>query len=579
MHDVAQNTRERSLWAWGWADKFPDDSARAGLVQLGRALIPTAAPALRALPGELVVDEDARASSSAASAPRAASAAIAAIAPPRAAMPDALAEFSTQAPRDRAMRTRGRAFPDLVAGFAGDYAGAPDIVSRPRTEEEVSRVLETAHDNGWVVVPFGGGTSVVGGVDSAAARFRTCGVWDTDRRDQNDARDGRVVISLDMGAIGGVREVDTNSRLARIGAGALGPALEDKLAQHGLTLRHYPQSFEFSTLGGWLATRAGGHYATGPTRIDELCHSLSLVTPRGLMATHRHPGSGAGPEANRLVLGSEGALGVITEAWMRVVPRPRWRAAASVAYRDFERGALAAKALAQSGLLPSNARLLDANEAKLHRVRFDGASVLLVGFESADHPLDAWMARAIELAKDHGGEVVSGPTLKDDGDKARSGGDADKWRQAFFDAPYLQSALLSIGVLSDTFETACTWSQFPALDARIRADVQRALDAECGGGIVSCRFTHVYPDGPAPYYTFIGALRPGAELAQWRAIKAAASDALAATGGTITHHHAVGRTHRPWYERERPALFGDALAAVKRELDPHGVMNPGVLIA
>ncbi|MFN0250356.1 MAG: FAD-binding oxidoreductase [Kofleriaceae bacterium] len=566
---MAQNTRERSLWAWGWADKFPDHTARAGLVQLGKALIPTASPVLRELPHDP------------AGTPSSDSYAVAA---PRAPIPDALVDFATQSPRERAMRTRGRAFPDLVAGFTGAFAGAPDLVARPRTDEEVLRVLEVANERGWAVVPFGGGTSVVGGVDSAAARDGgRAGVWGDDSRvwsgASREVRTADVVVSLDMGAIDGVRELDTESRLARIGAGALGPALEDGLARHGLTLRHYPQSFEFSTLGGWLATRAGGHYATGPTRIDELCHSLTLVTPRGALATHRHPGSGAGPEANRLVFGSEGALGVITEAWMRVVPRPRWRASASIAYRDFERGVGAARALAQSGLLPSNARLLDANEARLHRVRFDGSHVLLVGFESADHPLDAWMARALELAKDYGGEVVSGPIHKDDGDKARSGGDADKWRQAFFDAPYLQSALLSIGVLSDTFETACTWSQFPAMHARIVGDVQRALEAECGGGIVSCRFTHVYPDGPAPYYTFIGALRPGAELVQWRAIKAAASDALAATGGTITHHHAVGRTHRPWYERERPALFGDALLAVKRELDPNGVMNPGVLLA
>ena len=548
MRVVAQNTRERSLWAWGWRDKFPDDAARTGLATLAKVLVPSATPAMRPLPDEPSVPA------------------------PTVAIPDALAELATQAPRDRAIHARGRAFPDLVAGFAGDYRAAPDLVARPRSEAEVQRVLEVAHERGWAVVPFGGGTSVVGGVDSAAARGGDTGVWATSPRGE------RTVISLDTSALAGVREIDEPSRLARIGAGALGPALEDELGRHGLTLRHYPQSFEMSTLGGWLATRAGGHYATGPTRIDELCHALSLVTPRGLLATHRHPGSGAGPEPSRLVLGSEGALGVITEAWMRVVPRPRWRASASVAYRDYERAVAACRALAQSGLQPSNARLLDANEARLHRVRFDGSHVLLVGFESADHPLDAWLARALELAKDHGGEVVSGPTLKDAGEKARTGGEADAWRQAFFDAPYLQSALLSIGVLSDTFETACTWSQFPALHARVVADVQRALDAECGGGIVSCRFTHVYPDGPAPYYTFIGALRPGAELAQWRAIKAAASDALAATGGTITHHHAVGRTHRPWYDRERPALFGDALAAVKRELDPGGVMNPGVLI-
>ncbi|MBL9019444.1 MAG: FAD-binding oxidoreductase [Myxococcales bacterium] len=474
------------------------------------------------------------------------------------AIPDGLAAFTTQAPRERAMRARGRAFPDLVAGFAGDYAGAPELVARPRDDAEVIRVLGEAADRGWAVVPFGGGTSVVGGVDSALARG-----------------DRPAVVSLDLGALTGVREVDATSRLARIGAGTLGPALEDELEAHGLTLRHYPQSFEFSTLGGWLATRAGGHYATGPTRIDELAHAVTLVTPRGTLATHRHPGSGAGPEPQRLVIGSEGALGVITEAWMRVVPRPRWRATASVAYKDFTAAVAATRALAQSGLYPSNARLLDANEARLHRVRFDGTSVLLIGFESADHPLGAWLARAVELAKDHGGEVVSGPSESDDSTRT---GAAGAWRQAFFDAPYLQSALLSIGVLSDTFETACTWTQFPELHAKVTAAVQRALDEECGGGIVACRFTHVYPDGPAPYYTFVGPLRIGGELAQWRALKAAASEALASAGGTITHHHAVGRTHRPWYDRERPALFADALRAVKRELDPRGVMNPGVLL-
>jgi alkyldihydroxyacetonephosphate synthase len=215
----------------------------------------------------------------------------------------------------------------------------------------------------------------------------------------------------------------------------------------------------------------------------------------------------------------------------------------------------------------------------MHRVRFDGTSVLLIGFESADHALGPWLARAIELACDHGGELVSGPTHSENqADQASRTGAAGAWRQAFFDAPYMQSALISIGMLSDTFETACSWAQFPELHARVTQAVSRALAEECGGGIVSCRFTHLYADGPAPYYTFVGALRLGSELSQWRAIKAAASEALAAAGGTITHHHAVGRTHRPWYDRERPALFGDALRAVKRELDPHGIMNPGVLV-
>jgi alkyldihydroxyacetonephosphate synthase len=481
------------------------------------------------------------------------------IATPRIAMPDALAAFASQDPRDRAMHARGRAFPDLVAGLAGDYAGAPELVARPRDADEVRRVLDVCADRRWACVPFGGGTSVVGGVDAGLARAER-----------------EAVVSLDLGALAGVREVDATSRLARIGAGTLGPALEDELGAHGLTLRHYPQSFEFSTLGGWLATRAGGHYATGPTRIDELAHAVTLVTPIGTLATHRHPSSGAGPEPLRWVIGSEGALGVITEAWMRVVPRPRWRATASVAYKDFAAGVAAARALAQSGLQPSNARLLDPTEAKLHRVRFDGTSVLLIGFESADHPLTAWLARAVELARDHGGEVVSGPT---ETDAASRIGEAGAWRQAFFDAPYLQSALLSIGVMSDTFETACTWSAFPMLHEHVVTAVQAALAEQCGGGLVSCRFTHVYPDGPAPYYTFVGAARVGDELAQWHAIKRAASDALAAAGGTITHHHAVGRFHRPWYAAESPPPFARALAAVRRELDPTGVCNPGVLLS
>ncbi|HWO20548.1 MAG TPA: FAD-binding oxidoreductase [Kofleriaceae bacterium] len=529
--------RERSIWAWGWRDRWPDDAARDGLATMARALLPAAQPVARPLPPDEPDVPD-----------------------PAVRIPDSFAAFTTAAPRARALHTRGRAFPDLVAGFDGDYTGAPDLVARPRDADEVARVLDLCDQRDWACVPFGGGTSVVGGVDAGLAR------------------PGRgAVVCLDLGALAGVHEVDETSRLARIGAGTLGPALEEALGRRGLTLRHFPQSFEFSTLGGWLATRAGGHYATGPTRIDELAHAITMITPRGTLETHRHPSSGAGPEAARLVLGSEGTLGVITEAWMRVVPRPRFRATASVAYRDFGAAVAAARALAQSGLWPSNARLLDATEARLHRVRFDGASVLLIGFESADHPLGPWLARALELARDHGGEVVSGPTETQTEAGARTG-EAGAWRQAFFDAPYLQSSLLSVGVLSDTFETACTWTQFPELHARVTAAVGRALEEECGGGLVACRFTHVYPDGPAPYYTFIGGLRLGAELAQWRAVKAAASEALVAAGGTITHHHAVGRTHRPWYDRERPPLFAEALRAVKRELDPHGILNPGVLV-
>jgi alkyldihydroxyacetonephosphate synthase len=515
---AAVTERARSVWAWGWRDRLPDPAA---LVPLVGAIVPGAKPALRPLPSET---------------PELAAGV---------AVPAALADFASIDPHDRALHARGRAWPDLAAGFAGDFAGAPDFVVRPRDEREVARALDVCEQNRWAAIPFGGGTSVVGGVDAGAARG-----------------DRAAAVSIDLSALAGVREVDATSRLARIGAGTLGPRLEEDLAAHGFTLRHFPQSFEFSTLGGWLATRAGGHYASCPTHAEDHCHALTLVTPRGTIATHRHPASGAGPEPVRVICGGEGALGVICEAWMRVVPRPTHRAQASFAFAKFEDGVAAARALAQSGLQPANARLLDANEARMHRVRFDGKSVLLVAFESADHAMTAWHQRAIELVKDCAGELTAEKT------------EAGTWKQAFFDAPYLQSALLAIGVLSDTFETACTWSAFPALHARVTSAVQAALDAECGGGLVSCRFTHVYPDGPAPYYTFVGG---GADLARWRAIKAAASDALAASGGTITHHHAVGRTHLPWHVRERGALYGEALAAIKRAWDPAGICNPGVL--
>jgi alkyldihydroxyacetonephosphate synthase len=536
---TSDGERARHPWGWGWADRFPDDGARQGLAQMAGALL---GGGLETPPAEAPPE----------------------VAPGRVAAPAALAAICDAAPGARAARTHGKGYPDLVRGRRGDFSGAPDLVARPRDEADVAAVLDWCGSAGLAVVPFGGGTSVVGGV--ACPRDAAAGV-----------------VCLDLGGLDRVVEVDEVSRAARIQAGARGPVLDSQLGERGLTLRHYPQSYEFSTLGGWLATRAGGHYATVYTHIDELCESLRVVTPRGVVATRRLPASGAGPQPERLFLGSEGALGVITEAWMRVVPRPRWRASASVKFRRFADGVAAARALAQSGLHPSNCRLLDADEAMLHRVAFDGTAVLLLGFESADHPLGAWIARAVELARDAGGEVAAGPSESDDGAggdaKASRKGEAGSWRQAFFDAPYLQTALVSIGVLADTFETACTWDRFEALHAAVTSAVKAALAAECGGGRIACRFTHVYPDGPAPYYTFLGRARPGAELEQWSAIKAAASEALAGHGGTITHHHAVGRVHRPWYDRERPPLFAEALAAVKRTLDPAGVMNPGVVIS
>jgi alkyldihydroxyacetonephosphate synthase len=278
------------------------------------------------------------------------------------------------------------------------------------------------------------------------------------------------------------------------------------------------------------------------------------------------------------VLGSEGALGVITEAWMRVRPRPTFRATASVKYASYEGAVAAVRAISQSGLHPSNCRLLDAREAALNFVANDGSHVLVLGFESADHALEPWMERALELARDHGGNCEDGAVYEREGERSGDAGAAGSWKRAFVEAPYLQSTMVSLGVIADTFETAVPWDRFEALHSAVIREVRAAMKDACGKGTITCRFTHVYPDGPAPYFTFLAPARRGAELEQWATIKRAASEALLAHGATITHHHAVGRTHRPWYEQQRPALFGEALAAAKSTLDPAGILNPGCLL-
>ncbi|MFO0597527.1 MAG: FAD-binding oxidoreductase [Myxococcaceae bacterium] len=470
-------------------------------------------------------------------------------------VPASIAEFATSDDAVRASHAMGKAYPDRVRGFRGDFSSAPDVVAFPRTEADVLRVLEVAEQARWSVTPFGGGSSVVGGVEPRLGK-------------------GHVgALSLDLSGLGQVRELDDVSHLARIEGGAFGPALEQQLGARGFTLRHFPQSFEFSTLGGWIATRAGGHFATVLTHVDELVHSVRMLTPRGTFATRQFPASGAGIDPNRVAIGSEGTLGVITEAWMRVRPRPTFRAGASVHFDDFDRAVEATRAVAQSGLSPSNCRLLDSAEAMINGVTFDGSAVLVLGFEGADHPLDAWIDRAVELACSFGGTCPKGKTAS-----SRAGDASESWRASFLKGPYLQDALIQLGVVADTFETACTWKNFRALYGLVTERMMGALTRLCQGGVVSCRFTHVYPDGPAPYFTFLGrSPKRGAELETWAELKQVASDALAEAGGTITHHHAVGRTHRPWADRERPAIFLDALGAMKQRLDPAGVLNPGVL--
>lgn len=390
----------------------------------------------------------------------------------------------------------------------------------------------------------------------------------------------RPVVTLDLRALDRVLDIDERSLAARIAAGATGPGLEEQLRPHGLTLRHFPQSFEYSTLGGWVATRAGGHFATGATHIDDLVESVRAITPRGVWESRRLPASGAGPSPDRVLIGSEGILGVITEAWMRVRRRPGYRASAGVGFPSFESGVEAVRVLAQSGLEPANCRLLDPGEAALTGAASrPGEALLVLGFESADHVLDAWLARALELCADHGGTPTGEPKLRTpEGGPGERGEAEGAWRGAFLGAPYLRDTMVAAGILSETFETAITWDRFGAFVNGVREAAERAVGEVCGEGKVTCRLTHAYPGGAAPYFTVLAPARRGSELGQWAEVKAAATEAIISAGGTVTHHHAVGRDHRPGYDRQRPEPFAVALRAVKAQLDPAGMLNPGVLI-
>ncbi|HEY8810747.1 MAG TPA: FAD-binding oxidoreductase [Solirubrobacterales bacterium] len=490
---------------------------------------------------------------------------------PRLKVPSGFGDLFTDEKYERVSRALGKAYRDVVRGFRGEFENPPDLVARPRDESEIETVLSWAEAEGAAVIPFGGGTSVVGGIEGRLG--------------------DRPFVSLDLRRLDRVLEVDAESMAARSQAGATGPGLEAQLREHGLTLRHFPQSFEYSTLGGWIATRAGGHFATLYTHIDDLVESVRAITPRGTWESRRLPGSGAGPSPDRALIGSEGILGVIGEGWMRVRPRPEFKSSCGVEFDDFLRAASAVREISQSGLYPSNCRLLDATEAGMTGAGSGEKNLLVLGFESPHHPVDARMDLALEIAQTHGGIPNSPPT----GRKVKSdltnrpigeGGDSvGAWRSAFLLAPYLRDTFVACGVLSETFETAITWDRFEDFHATateaVRAKVAEVCEAPTegpGAPRISCRFTHVYPDGPAPYFTVLAPAVRGGEVEQWDEIKAAAAEAVIEGGGTITHHHAVGRDHRPWYDRQRPAPFAAALRAAKAELDPAGMLNPGVLI-
>ncbi|HEY2317904.1 MAG TPA: FAD-binding oxidoreductase [Solirubrobacteraceae bacterium] len=478
--------------------------------------------------------------------------------PSRLAVPPGLRSICRTDAYERAFHAYGSSYRDVVRAFRGRFDHPPDVVAHPADEAGVAAVLEWAAAANAAVIPFGGGTSVVAGVEPALPTGRFDGV-----------------VTVDLRGLDRVLEVDRASLSARIQAGASGPVLEEQLREHELTLRHFPQSFQFATLGGMIATRAGGHFATVYTHIDDLVQSVRAVTPAGVWESRRLPGSGAGVSPDRMLIGSEGILGVITEAWVRVRPRPRFRASAAVRFTSFEAGAGAVRALSQSGLYPSNCRLIDPAEARLTGAGDGHHALLVLGFESAAVAVQSRLAEALECCADHGG---SWDEPRGDADGGGVGGAVGSWREAFLRAPHLRDTFVAMGVLSETFETAVTWDRFAHLHESVLARTAAALHEVCGAGSVTCRFTHVYPDGPAPYYTVLGPARRGQELEQWDEVKRAAADAILEAGGTITHHHAVGRDHRPWYDRQRPEPFAAALRAAKTALDPSGILNPGVLI-
>ncbi|HEX6116238.1 MAG TPA: FAD-binding oxidoreductase [Solirubrobacterales bacterium] len=563
------SARRRKHWGWGWEDQQPD---RAGLEAAAAAVHERLGFEVDRIEEPVPLAE-------------------VELREPRVEAPAGLAGILSADRHDRVSHALGKAYRDVVRGFRGEFPNPPDLVARPGDEAELESVLAWCAGEGLAAIPYGGGTSVVGGVEPRLGE------------------EYPGAVTIDLGRLDRVLQVDELSGAARIQAGMPGPALEDALRERGLTLRHFPQSFEYSTLGGWVATRAGGHFATLYTHIDDLVESVRAITPAGEWESRRLPGSGAGPSPDRFLIGSEGTLGVITEAWVRVRPRPTAKLSCGVRFASFEAGAEAVRELAQSGLNPSNCRLLDALEAETSGAGDGSAAVLVLGFESAHVPVEAAMSAAVEIARAHGGEpgevkgsanprTGSDPTTRgatqgsggtrgsDPAPASHGAADAvDSWRHAFLAAPYLRDTLVACGVISDTFETAITWDRFGDFHAGVSAAVRDAA-AEVtgapaegpGAARVSCRFTHVYPDGPAPYYTVLAPGRRGSEVDQWDEIKAAASDAVIAAGGTITHHHAVGRDHRPWYDRQRPEAFAEALRAAKRAVDPDSILNPGVLI-
>jgi alkyldihydroxyacetonephosphate synthase len=465
----------------------------------------------------------------------------------------------------RVSRAAGRSYTDLIRLRSGDGSGAPDAVVRPGGTAEVAAVLAACDVERVAVVPFGGGTSVVGGVEALRGGCS-------------------AVVALDLGRMDRLLGVDRASLLASFEPGVSGPRADTLLASRGLTLGHFPQSHEFATIGGYVATRSAGQASTGYGRIDELVHGVHLTAPAGELVAKPLPASAAGPDLRELIVGSEGTLGVITEATLSVRPLPQRRRYEGWSFASFEQGCDALRAIEQSGQSPDVARLSDERETRLAMalassgsaaeraamayVRLRGQEngcLVILGYEGGERDVAHRRSHTRSLMRANGGVALG----------ARPG---DVWLRGRYAGPYLRDALLDRGVLVETLETATTWSRLGELHRAVGNALSEALGARGTPPLVMCHVSHLYASGASLYFTFIAAQQEGAELEQWRAAKTAASDAIVAHGGTITHHHAVGRDHAPWMRAEVGELGLELLRAAKERLDPRGIMNPGKLL-
>jgi alkyldihydroxyacetonephosphate synthase len=465
---------------------------------------------------------------------------------------------------DRLRHAAGRGYVDLARLRNGALEAAPDAVLIPPDIESLRRVIDVCAAEGVAIVPFGGGTSVVGGVEPL--------------------RGGHArLISLDLGALRDV-EVDERSLTARLGAGLRGPEAEEALGRRGLTLGHFPQSFEYATVGGFAATRSAGQASSGYGRFDALVTSVRLLAPAGELTTLETPHTAAGPALRELAIGSEGVLGVIPEVTVRARPAPSARRYEAWMAESFEAGAEIVRALAQGPGLPEIIRVSDEEETEgtlalsgprgISGALFNrylgvrgrrGGALVIVGFEGDEESVARRRALTVRALRGGGAAYLG-----------QAAGRA--WEHGRYQGPYLRDTLMGLGAMVETLETSHTWSRLGELHAAVGQAIHSTLEQQGTPGLVFCHLSHAYADGASLYFTFISRARRGAELEQWAAVKRAASEAIVAHGGTITHHHAIGRDHAPYMEAEVGETGLEILRAVKEQLDPSGIMNPGKLL-